>query len=139
MTKRFRSVLLLLAVGALGGLVFVFHPQAEEVEHSEPPPVSESDVQMYIKVYTAMQDDHDLAIEEAIKPYTVSLDDFRQIERRIQAESRLVERVRQALLDHVKEHSVLAQSLTTPTPAATPTAHQERKSKKGHSDKHPRK
>ena len=87
MTKRFRFLLLLLAVGTLGVLVFVFHPQAEEVEHTEPPPVSESDLQMYIKVYTAMQDDHDLTIEEAIKPYNISLDDFRQIERRIQAES----------------------------------------------------
>jgi hypothetical protein len=137
MNKRFRSLLLLFAVGALGVLVFVFHPQAEEVEHSEPPPVNETDVQMYIKVYTAMQDDHDLTIEDAIKPHAISLDDFRQIERRIQAESRLVERVRQTLLDHVKEHSVFAQSLTTPTPAATPTAQKEQqKPKKGHSDKH---
>jgi hypothetical protein len=90
---------------------------------------------MYIKVYTAMQDDHDLTIENAIKAYNVSLDEFRQIERRIQAESRLVERVRQALLDHVKEHSVFAQSMATPSPTATPAPRAERTPKKKHSEK----
>ena len=135
MTKRFRFLLLLLAIGVLGVGVFVFHPQAEEVESTEPPPVSESDLQMYIKVYTAMQDDHDLTIEDAIKPYSVSLDDFRQIERRIQGEARLVERVRQALLEHVKEHSVFAQSLTPPAPVATPPPHRARGQKKGQPEK----
>ena len=135
MTKRLRFVLLFLVVGALSVLVVVFRPQAEEVEHSEPPPVSEADLQMYIKVYTAMQDDHDLTIENAIKAYNVSLDEFRQIERRIQAESRLVERVRQALLDHVKEHSVFAQSMATPSPTATPAPRAERTPKKKHSEK----
>ena len=135
MTRRFRFLLLLLLIVVLGAGVFVFHPQAEEVESTEPPPVSESDLQMYLKVYTAMQDDHDLTIEEAIKPYNVSLDDFRQIERRIQGEARLVERVRQALLDHVKEHSVFAQSLTPPAPAATPVPPGARNPKKGHSEK----
>ncbi len=135
MTRRFRFLLILLAIGTLGIGVFVFHPQAEEVESIEPPPVSESDLQMYIKVYTAMQDDHDLTIEEAIKPYNVSLDDFRQIERHIQNEARLVERVRQALLEHVKEHSVFAQSLTPAPPAATPVPHRTRNQKKGHPEK----
>ena len=135
MTKRSRFVLLLLAIVALGVGVFVFRPQAEEVESTEPPPVSESDLQMYIKVYTAMQDDHDLTIEEAIKPYNVSLEDFRQTERRVQGESRLVERVRQALLDHVKEHSVFAQSLTPPFAAPTPVPPRTGSAKKGHSEK----
>ena len=135
MTKRLRFLFLLLAIATLGVGVFVFHPQAEEVESTEPPPVSESDLQMYIKVYTAMQDDHDLTIEEAIKPYNVSLDDFRQTERHIQGETRLVERVRQALLEHVKEHSVFAQSLTPAPPAATPVPHRTRNPKKGHSEK----
>jgi len=128
MIRRFRFLFLLLTIAALGVGVFVFHPQAEEVESTEPPPVSESDLQTYIKVYTAMQDDHDLTIEEAIKPYGVSLDDFRQTERRIQNEPRLVERVRQSLLDHVKEHSVFAQSLTPPVPVPTAVPHHSRKS-----------
>ena len=135
MTRRFRFLLLLLLIVVLGAGVFVFHPQAEEVESTEPPPVSESDLQMYIKVYTAMQDDHDLTIEDAIKPYNVSLGDFRQIERRIQGEARLVERVRQALLEHVKEHSVFAQSLTPPAPADTPVPPRAHNPKKGHSEK----
>jgi len=135
MTRRLRFLFLLLAVLTLGVGVFVFHPQAEEVESTEPPPVSESDLQMYIKVYTAMQDDHDLTIEEAIKPYDVSLDDFRQTERHIQNEPRLVERVRQALLDHVKDHSVFAQSVTPPAPTATVAPHRTRSPKKGHSEK----
>jgi hypothetical protein len=134
MTKRLRFLCLLLVAGALGVLVFVFHPQAEEVEHTEPPPVSESDLQMYIKVYIAMQDDHDLTIDEAIKPYNMALDDFRQIERHIQTESRLVDRVRQALLEHVQEHSVFAQSLT-PAAGPTPAAHRTRKPKHSHSGK----
>ncbi len=135
MTRRFRFLFLLLVIGILGIGVFVFHPRAEEVESTEPPPVSESDLQMYIKVYTAMQDDHDLTIDEAIRPYNVSLDDFRQIERRIQGEARLVERVRQALLEHVKEHSVFAQSLTPAAPAATPVPHRARNPRKGHPEK----
>jgi hypothetical protein len=134
MTKRLRFLLLVLAIGTFGVMVFVFHPQAEEVEHTEPPPVSESDLQMYIKVYTAMQDDHDLNIEEAIRPYNTSLDDFRQIERHIQGESRLVERVRQALLEHVQEHSVLARSMTPPSAAPTPAARRPQP-KRRHSEK----
>jgi len=132
---RFRFVLLLLALGALGVVMFEFHPQAEEVEHSEPPPVSDSELQMYIKVYTALQDDHDLTIEEAIKAHNISLDDFRQIERRIQGESRLVDRVRQALLEHVKEHSVFAQSIATPSPVAPPVAPRTHKATKDHPEK----
>ena len=127
--------MLLLAFGTLGVLLAVFHfdigfLQAEETDVNEPPAVSEADLQMYIKVYSAMQDDHDLIIDSAIKPYDVTLDDFRQIERRIQGEPRLVERVRQALLEHAKERSAFAQSVGTPTtrvPVATPAA----KKKKG--------
>jgi len=139
MKRRIRFLVVLLAIATLGVGVFVFHPQAEEVESTEAPPVSDSDLQMYIKVYMAMQDDHDLTIDDAIKPYAVSLDDFRQTERHIQNEPRLVERVRQALLDHVKEHSVFAQSLTPPPAPATAVPHRTRNPKKSHSEKKPTK
>ena len=121
-TKRIRFVVLLTFLGALSVLVAALRPQAEEVEENEAPAVSESDLQIYIKVYTAMQEDHDLVIDNAIKPYQISLDDFRQLERRVQGQSRLVDRVRQALLDSAKAHSVFAQAVAaTPTPQSTPT------------------
>ena len=116
MTKRLRFVTLLVAIAAFGIPFVVLHPQAEEVEESEPSAVSESDLQTYINVYSAMQDDHDLVIDDAIKPYSLSLDGFRHLERRIQAQSRLVDRVRQALLEHAKAKSAFAQSPSTPTP-----------------------
>ena len=116
--KRIRLVLLFAAVGLCATLLAVFHPAAEEVDEDETPSVSESDLSLYIKVYAAMQDDHDLTIDAAISQH-ISLDDFRQLERRIQDQPRMVERVRQALLDHAKQHSVFAQSVTTPTPAPT--------------------
>ena len=134
MSKRIGFVLLLAALGTVGALGVVFHPQAEEVEETEPPAVSEADLQLYIKVYSAMQDDHDLTIDNAIKPYNISLEDFRRLELRIQNQSRMVERVRQALLENAKEHSVFAQSGATPTtvrtPVHTPAGHKQHRKKK---------
>ncbi len=128
---RTRFVILLAALGIVGMLAVVFHPQAEEVEDSEPAVVSESDLQLYIDVYSAMQEDHDLTIDNAIKPRSISLDDFRELERRIQGQPRLVERVRQALLEHAKAHSVFAQSTAaTPTPVGTATAPKHPRKKK---------
>ena len=127
MRKRFRSLLLLLGVGLLGVLVMVFRPHAQEIDDTSTPSVSEKDLQMYIDVYTAMQDDHDLTIDNAIKPFNVPLDDFRQTERRIQGEPRLVERVRDALLAHAKEHSAFALA-----PTATPKSGPTPKAKKDH-------
>jgi ABC-type transport system involved in cytochrome bd biosynthesis fused ATPase/permease subunit len=117
---RLRFLLLLFALGSLGVMVTVFHPAAEEVEESDKEAVSESELQMYINVYEAMQDDHDLTIDEAIKRYNVSLDDFRQVERRIQSQARLVDRVREALLENARAHSVFAEAVATPTPPPTP-------------------
>ena len=127
MTKRIRFVLFLVALGMLGVLLAGVNPRAEETESSEPPQVREDEIKLYIRVYTAMQDDHDLTIENAIRPYQISLENFRQVERRIQNQPRLVDRVRQALLEHAKANSVFAQSLGTPTPAATPDARGERR------------
>ncbi len=123
MITRIRLVVLVAALGTFGFLVTAFHhPRAEEVEDNEPPAVSEADLETYIKVYSAMQEDHDLTIDSAIKPYQMSLDDFRQLERRIQNQPRLVERVRQALFEQAKAHSVFAQASVSPTPEATATA-----------------
>ncbi|MBP1684773.1 MAG: hypothetical protein H6Q33_916 [Deltaproteobacteria bacterium] len=120
--SRTRFILVLIACGLLATLFAVFHPAAEEVEEGEPSNVSESELKLYIGVYTAMQDDHDLVIDSAIKPYHMSLEDFRQLEQRIQSQPRLVERVREALLEDRRTHSIFAGSAATPTPAITPPA-----------------
>ncbi len=130
MTIRLRFVALLFVLAGIGVFAAVFHPRAEEVNEGEPASVSESDMQLYIKVYSAMQEDHDLTIENALQPYQMSLDDFRQLERRIQNQSRLVDRVRQALLDQVKANSTYAQSAATPTPAEPPVREKHGKPKK---------
>jgi len=129
MKKRLRLVLLLCVLAVASVLATVFHPQAEEVGESEPPSVSESDLQLYIKVYGAMQEDHDLTIENALKSQ-MSLDDFRQLERRIQNQPRLVERVRDALLERVKANSTFALSTATPTPGESPKVEKHQKPKK---------
>jgi len=77
-----------------------------------------------------MQGNHDLTIDGALAPYQMPLDDFRQLERRIQNQPRMVERVRQALLDQAKAHSVFAQALGSPTPALPREEHKRRHSKK---------
>ena len=118
--RHIRLLSLLAVAGAFGAMVAVFRPAAEEVSDSSPETVSESDLQMYVKVYEAMQDDHDLTIEEAIKPFHVSLDDFRHVERHIQNQPRLVDRVREALLQNAQAHSMFAQTPATPTPLQTP-------------------
>jgi hypothetical protein len=119
--RRIRFLSLFVVLGAFGAMVAVFRPAAEEVDDSNTQTVSESDVQMYVKVYEAMQDDHDLTIDEAIKPYHISLDEFRHVERRIQNQPRLVDRVRDALLDNARAHSMFAQTTATPTPLQTPS------------------
>jgi hypothetical protein len=118
--RHIRFLSLLVVLGTFGVMVAVFRPAAEEVDESNTETVSESDLQTYIKVYEAMQDDHDLTVEEAIKPSHVSLDDFRHIERRIQSQPRLVDRVREALLENARAHSMFAETPATPTPLQTP-------------------
>ena len=130
MKKYTRFALLLLGLAGLGVSLIVFRPQAEEVGGEEPPAVSESDLHLYINVYTAMQSDHDLTIDNAIKTYHISLDDFRQLERKVQSQPRLVERVREALLEHAKSHSVFAQAAATAVPLASPTAAKPKAKKK---------
>jgi len=80
---------------------------AQDAEEGEPANVSEAEVSTYIDVYGAMQADHDLAIEEALRRHGNGMDlaEFRDVERRIQRQDRLVERVRQALLDHARKRA----------------------------------
>ena len=128
--KTLRFLLLLVVLGTLGAMAVVFRPAAQEVGDTDSDTVSDSELQMYIKVYEAMQDDHDLTVEQAITPHHLTLDEFRHIERRIQNQPRLVDRVREALLENARAHSVFAESVSTPTPIPAPTEPQPRPRKK---------
>lgn len=94
------------------------HGRAQEIEESRAARVTSDELELYIRVYTAMQDDHGLTIEQAIRPHQISLEDFRQLERRIQAEPRLVDRVREALLEHVRSRGRFAHLAPTPASVA---------------------
>ena len=103
-----RTILGVVTVAALiGTMVFRVGPQAQEVEEGAPPDVSEAELGVYIDVYEAMQADHDLTIEDALVRHGngMSLTDFRELERRVQRQERLVERVRQSLLEHARKRA----------------------------------
>jgi len=81
-------------------------PQAEEVR---PAPrdnkVTEADADLYIAVYGAMQADHGLTIEEAVVARNISVDQFRDLERRVQLDQHMVDKVRLALLSQAKSRN----------------------------------
>lgn len=108
------------AIGAFGLWDMGDHGGAQEVDENNSAKVTPDELELYIRVYTALQDDHNLAIETAIQPYHISLDDFRQLERRVQSEPRMVDRVREALLDHQKSRGAYARIVGTPTAAPRP-------------------
>lgn len=124
---RLRSLLPLVLVAALAVSFASYRPQAEEVAQEEPAPVSEQEFGTYLAVYKAMQADHGLTIDDALTPQGISLNEFRSIERRLQASPRMVERAREALLEHAKTNSAFALALETPTPSTTPTAGKPKK------------
>jgi hypothetical protein len=120
------TMFLLSGAVLLAGLSIQFVPHGEraqnkmEAEEEETPGVTESELAVYIEVYKAMQSNHALTIEEALKPHGVSLEKFRASERRIQKEQRYVERVRKALLEYARSRAAAAalppdeQQLTPP-------------------------
>ena len=112
--------LIIAGVGSVGIWNLAHHGGAQEIEEGESVKVAPDELELYIRVYTALQDNHDLSIESAIQPYHISLENFRQLEQRVQSEPRLVDRVREALLDHVRSRGIYARVVGTPTP--TPTA-----------------
>ena len=95
-------------------------PAAEEPESDEN--VTDEQLKTYIDVYSAMQLDHSLTVEEAIKPHNVTLQDFRNIERHVQNKSRLVAKVRAALLEQATQRSAFSEphgtSASVPPPPA---------------------
>jgi hypothetical protein len=94
------------AVGILiGALLFGLRPQAQEAGENEADQVSSSELELYIDVYTAMQADHDLTLETVLAQRGVPLATFRNIERRVQKQERLVRKVREALQTQAKAHA----------------------------------
>jgi hypothetical protein len=102
-SRIYGTVLTILAVGTLvGALLFGLRPQAQEAAQADADQVSPSELNTYIDVYTAMQADHDLTLDGILAQKGVSMDQFRNIERRVQKQERLVRKVREALQAQAK-------------------------------------
>jgi hypothetical protein len=106
-TVRWAAVALgIIALTAIGSaFVSVSHPEAQDFEEEEEPSdVSEAELNLYIEVYSAMQADHDMTIDDALVSVANGMDlaSFRDLERRVQRQEHLVERVRQALVENAK-------------------------------------
>lgn len=89
------------------------------IEETVSDDVTDEELELYIGVYSEMQADHSLKLEDAITPYNITTEDFRGIERRIQNKSRLVTKVRAALLEQATQRSALTEprrSTTGKTP-----------------------
>ncbi|MDX2170316.1 MAG: hypothetical protein SF182_24805 [Deltaproteobacteria bacterium] len=112
---------MLLGVGAVGALVGALalglRPQAQEAGDTRDE-VSAGELQLYIDVSTAMQADHSLTLDQALAQKNVSLDQFRNIERRVQRDDRLVRKVRDALAAQAKQRAAGVAPLAA-NPAAT--------------------
>jgi hypothetical protein len=104
MAFRLTSVVLgIAAVGALiGALLFGMRPEAQEPSPSPADDVTPEELQLYIDVYTAMQANHDLTVEQVLATKNMTLPQFRNIERRVQQQDRLVHKVREALTAQAK-------------------------------------
>lgn len=68
-------------------------------------PISPPDVQKYIAVYTAMQRDHQLTVEQAASREGLTLEQFRALEFRIERDPAIHDRVLKALRNAAKNRS----------------------------------
>ncbi len=111
------------AVGALlGALACGLRPEAQEAAVTGPDEVSAEELQLYIDVYSAMQADHGLTLEQVLGQKQISLEDFRSVERRVQREDRLVRKVREALLAQAKARGDQIGAFAATPPAPSPEA-----------------
>jgi hypothetical protein len=102
-SRVYGMVLGVAAVGVLvGALLFGLRPQAQEAGENAADQVTSSELALYIDVYTAMQADHDLTLDALLAEKGVPLTQFRNIERRVQKQERLVRKVREALQAQAK-------------------------------------
>lgn len=121
MTRWTALLICAVAIGFVLGSQVSRRPEPEEVAQAPAAPVenkvTEADVELYIAVYSAMQSDHGLTIDDALVGRDLTLEQFRDIERRVQADQHMVDRVRLALLTQAK-----ARNSWMPPGAPTPAA-----------------
>jgi len=89
------------------------------VEQPNADDVSDEQLKTFIDVYSSMQLDHSLTLEEALKPHDVSMEEFRSIERRVQGKSRLVAKVRAALLEQATQRSAFSEPRAATTTSSS--------------------
>jgi len=92
-------------------------PLAQLAAGPPPRPVENDELELYISVYKAMQSNRDLKIDAAVQPHNLTLEEFRDIERRVQMRTTLVDRVRRELLAHAEQSSIFG-AVPTASPAA---------------------
>jgi hypothetical protein len=95
--------------------------QESVVDDAQSEDVSNDELKVYISVYSAMQQDHSLTVEDALKVHNITLEEFRNIERRVQHKQRLVERVRTALVEQAKRRSAFSDPLPPFNPDSSKT------------------
>ena len=84
-----------------------YAPQLAAEPETEPEPADDSDqddkdvptsqVDKYISVYESMQKDHNITVEQATSKQGLTVEQFRALENKIEADDTLRERVRKAL------------------------------------------
>ncbi len=89
--------------GGPGGAVVQAERSADPAEFR----VTEADLEVYIEVYRSMQSDRSLKIDDAVVAAGKTLAEFRNLERRVQSQPRLIKRVREALLEQALENAAL--------------------------------
>jgi hypothetical protein len=132
MSSRIIGVLVGVAAATMvaGGFDGARHASlAQDAGDSDVETVTPTELDLYISVYTAMQADHDLTLDQVLAQKGVTLEQFRNIERRVQKQDRLVKKVRDALTAQAKQRGaqVAPQAAQPPDatviPPATPGAH----------------
>jgi hypothetical protein len=91
--SQLRLPALLLAADSASPLA----PMAQDEGDDEDRDVPTSQVDKYISVYEAMQKNHDLTVEQATSRQGLTVEQFRALENKIEADDTLRERVRKAL------------------------------------------
>ena len=72
-------------------------PEPADATDEDDKDVPTSQVDKYISVYESMQKDHNLTVEQAASKQGLTVDQFRALENKIEADDTLRERVRKAL------------------------------------------